>query len=138
MIALDTNILVRFLVDDDPLQADIATDLVSHSEGIFIAKTTLLELEWVLRHVYQIDKKTLAVGLTPLLGLPNATVESASQVAEALKDFSNGMDFADALHLASTHSGIVTYTFDKKFAKLVTSDRVVLATRKSSKPSQST
>jgi predicted nucleic acid-binding protein len=92
----------------------------------------------VLRHVYHINEKRLAVGLTQLLGLPNATVESASQVAEALKDFSNGMDFADALHLASTHSGIVTYTFDKKFAKLATADRVVLATRKSSKPSQST
>ncbi len=130
MIALDTNILVRFLVDDDRLQADIASDLVNHPEGIFIAKTTLLELEWVLRHVYEVDKKTLAAGLTSLLGLPNAMVESVSQVAEAMKGFSKGMDFADALHLASTHGAMLTYTFDKKFAKLVTPERVVLASRK--------
>ena len=130
MIALDTNILVRFLVDDDRQQADIASDLVSHPDGIFIAKTTLLELEWVLRHVYQIDKKTLVSGLNNLLGLPNATIESVAQVAAAMKDFSKGMDFADALHLASTQSGVKTYTFDKKFAKLATPERVVLATRK--------
>ena len=85
MIALDTNILVRFLVDDDHQQADIASDLVSHPDGIFIAKTTLLELEWVLRHVYQIDKKILVSGLNNLLGLPNATIESVAQVAAAMK-----------------------------------------------------
>jgi predicted nucleic-acid-binding protein len=130
MIALDTNILVRFLVDDDPVQADIANALVNHDEGIFISKTTLLELEWVLRHVYQIDKKTVATGMTSLLGLPNATVESVSQVAQAMRDFAKGMDFADALHLASTHGDVLTYTFDKKFAKLATPARVILATRK--------
>lgn len=130
MIALDTNILVRFLVDDDREQADIASDLVRHPGGIFIAKTTLLELEWVLRHVYQIDKKTLVSGLNGLLGLPNATVEGVAQVAAAMKDFSKGMDFADALHLASTHGDVKTYTFDKKFAKLASAERVLLATRK--------
>jgi predicted nucleic-acid-binding protein len=105
MIALDTNILLRFLVDDDPVQADVAYALVNHPEGIFIAKTTLL-------------------------GLPNATVESVSQVAKAMQDFAKGMDFADALHLASTHGDMLSYNFDKKFAKLATPERVVLATRK--------
>ena len=42
MIALDTNILVRFLVDDDPAQADIANELMNHPGGVFISKTTLL------------------------------------------------------------------------------------------------
>lgn len=130
MIALDTNILVRFLVDDDRVQADIANELFNHPKGIFIAKTTLLELEWVLRHVYEIDKKTLLFGLTSLLGLPNATIESVTQVAEAMKNFAKGMDFADALHLASTHAAVKTYTFDKKFATLGTSARVVLASSK--------
>ena len=130
MIALDTNILVRLLVNDDPMQAEIARDLIKHPDGIFIGKTVLLELEWVLRQVYQVDKKTLMAGLTRLLGLPNATIEGVAQVAQAMKDFSKGMDFADALHLASTHGEMLTYTFDKKFAKLATPERVVLATRK--------
>ena len=130
MIALDTNVLVRFLVDDDALQADIASNLINHPDGVFIAKTTLLELEWVLRHVYEIDKKKLAAGLSGLLGLPTVTVECVVQVAQAMGDFAKGMDFADALHLASNHEGVLTYTFDKKFARLATPGRVVLATRK--------
>ena len=130
MIALDTNILVRLLVNDNPVQAEIARDLIKHPDGIFIGKTVLLELEWVLRQVYQVDKKTLTAGLTRLLGLPNATIEGVAQVAQAMKDFSKGMDFADALHLAATHSEMLTYTFDKKFAKLATAQRVVLASRK--------
>jgi hypothetical protein len=71
MIALDTNTLVHFLVDDDPVQADIANVLVNHPNGIFIAKTTLLELEWVLHNAYQIDNTTLATGFPSLPGLPN-------------------------------------------------------------------
>ena len=130
MIGLDTKILVRLLVNDDLVQAQIARDLIKHPGGIFIGKTVLLELEWVLRQVYQVDKKTLMAGLTKLLGLPNVTIESVAQVAQAMKDFSKGMDFADALHLASTHGSILMYTFDKKFAKLATPERVILATRK--------
>ncbi len=130
MIALDTNILVRLLVNDDPVQAEIARDLMKHPDGIFISKTVLLELEWVLRQVYQVDKKTLVAGLTRLLGLPNATIEGVAQVARAMQDFSKGMDFADALHLASTRGEMVTYTFDKKFAKLATPQRAILANRK--------
>ena len=130
MIALGTNILVRLLVNDDPVQAEIARDLMKHPDGIFIGKTVLLELEWVLRQVYQVDKKTLTAGLTRLLGLPNATIEGVAQVAQAMRNFSGGMDFADALHLASTHSEMLSFTFDKKFAKLATLQRVVLASRK--------
>ncbi len=130
MIALDTNILVRLLVNDDPVQAVIARNLIKHPDGVFIGKTVLLELEWVLRQVYQVDKKTLMTGLTRLLGLPNATIEGVAQVAQAMKDFSKGMDFADALHLAATYGEMLTYTFDKKFAKLATAQRVVLASRK--------
>ena len=130
MIALDTNILVRLLVNDDPMQAQIARGLIKHPDGIFIGKTVLLELEWVLRQVYQVDKKTLTAGLTRLLGLPNATIEGVAQVAQAMKDFSKGMDFADALHLAATQSEMLTCTFDKKFAKLATPQRVVLTSRK--------
>jgi hypothetical protein len=47
-----------------------------------------------------------------------------------MEDFAKGMDFANALHLASTHGDMLTYTFDKKFGKLATPARVILATRK--------
>ena len=130
MIALDTNVLVRFLVDDDRPQADIANELVNHAGGVFIAKTVLLELEWVLRQVYEIDREIIRAGLQSLLGLPTITVESVGQVAQALRDYAKGMDFADALHLASNVGGALLFTFDKKFAKSATASRAVLASRK--------
>ena len=131
MIALDTNVLVRFLVDDDRRQADIANELINYSGGVFIARTVLLELEWVLRQVYQFDPKTIAAGLLSLLGLPTVTVESPGHVAQALRDYAKGMDFADALHLASNVGGGLLYTFDKRFAKSATASRAMLASRKS-------
>jgi predicted nucleic-acid-binding protein len=133
VIALDTNILVRFLVDDDPAQADIANELMNHPSGVFISKTTLLELEWVLRHAYKIEPRVVWAGLKTLLGIPLVTVESVSQVSQAMQDFERGMDFADALHLASADGNMKLYTFDQKLAKLGTPARVVLAGRRALK-----
>ena len=127
MIALDTNVLVRFLVDDEPKQADIASDLVNQPAGVFVSKTTLLELEWVLRQVYKIETKVVGAGLLSLFGMANVTVECADQVAQAMDDFAAGMDFADALHLASAPEGEKLHTFDQKFAKLGRRRGVALA-----------
>ncbi len=117
MIALDTNILLRFLVADDPQQAEIARKLVVNSDGIYISKTVLMELEWVLRSVYEHAPKPLHAGLTGLLGLANVTVECVDQVAQAMQDYQAGMDFSDALHAASSQAEAGLYTFDKKFVK---------------------
>ena len=127
MIALDTNVLVRFLVDDEPKQADIASGLVNHAAGVFVSKTTLLELEWVLRQVYKIESKVVGAGLLSLFGMATVTVECADQVAQAMNDFAAGMDFADALHLASAPEGVKLHTFDQKFAKLGRKRGVALA-----------
>lgn len=127
MIALDTNVLVRFLIDDEPRQADIANKLVNHPTGVFISKTVLLELEWVLRQVYKIEAKVLGAGLLRLFGMANVTVEGTDQVAQAMNDFAAGMDFADALHLASVPEGAKLQTFDQKFAKLGRKRGVTLA-----------
>jgi predicted nucleic-acid-binding protein len=59
VIAIDTNVLVRFLVDDDKTQAGIAEALIRANE-IFLSRTVLLETEWVLRSVYRIDASVLA------------------------------------------------------------------------------
>lgn len=117
MIAVDTNILVRFLVADDPQQADIARKIVENSDGIYISKTVLMELEWVLRGVYEHAPKPLYAGLVGLLGLANVTVECVDQVVQAMQDYQAGMDFADALHAASSQAEGSLCTFDKKFVK---------------------
>lgn len=115
MISLDTNVLVRFLVGDDPAQAVVAQQFMTHEKGVYIAKTTLMELEWVLRSAYGHEPGAIHAGLCALLGVSNVVVECASQVSQAMSDFAAGIDFADALHAASSQAENGLYTFDKKF-----------------------
>jgi predicted nucleic-acid-binding protein len=118
MIALDTNIVVRALVQDDDRQAQIAKSLLIDPDGVYIAKTVLLEVEWVLRAAYRLSPSNIHNCLVRLLGLPGVTAESPSQVVDALQHFAHGMDFADAMHLVSSKAIGQLYTFDKKFEKL--------------------
>jgi predicted nucleic-acid-binding protein len=54
MIALDTNVWVRYVTNDEPDQARRALAILAEAEEIFVAKTTLLELEWILRAAYEL------------------------------------------------------------------------------------
>lgn len=116
MIGLDTNLWVRYLTNDDPRQAALAVELIARCERIYIAKTVVLELEWVLRAVYQLDRDTVNRALLQVLGLPNTVVESPRQIARALETHRRGLDFADALHLTGFEYDAF-YTFDTDFAK---------------------
>ena len=117
MIALDTNILVRVLTRDDPAQADLAADLMK-SGDLFICKTVLLELEWVLRFAYSFDRPAIHGAIVRLLGLPELQVEDGDTVADALRGYEAGMDFADALHLFSCVPTVTEFaTFDQALAK---------------------
>ncbi len=113
MIAIDTNVLVRLLTGDDPGQTERAADLF-RCENILIAKTVLLETEWVLRYSYQLSPPVILAAFRKLLGLPQITLEDAAVVTEALARYEAGMDFADALHLASGHTAEAFATFDTR------------------------
>jgi predicted nucleic-acid-binding protein len=116
MIAVDTNVLVRFLVRDNPTQAARAAALVRANE-IWISKTVLLETEWVLRSLYGFSPKSLAGALRALAGLPTIFLEDEVAVAKALDWFKEGLDFADALHLVSAGNAKQFATFDQKLAR---------------------
>ena len=116
MIGVDTNLLVRILTDDDPIQARRAVKVLQ-SGDIYITKTVLLETEWVLRHAYEIEKATVKKGFLKLLGLPNVSVEDPDSVAQAISWYENNFDFADALHLASSEKCEKFATFDSAFIK---------------------
>ena len=118
MIALDTNVLVRCLTLDDASQVPAARALLAHEDGVFLAKTVLLELEWVLRAAYKLPRTTILAALGKLLGLPNLSAESPAQVSQALDGYSRGLDFADALHLAASPADEGMFTFDGRFAKV--------------------
>ena len=116
MIAVDTNLIIRILTNDDPLQAKRAAKIFE-SDAIFIPKTVFLESEWVLRYAYDIERQHIMIGFKKLIGLPNVIVEDAPAVHQALAWYESGLDFADALHLASSKSSERFATFDNKFSK---------------------
>ncbi|HEU0282436.1 MAG TPA: type II toxin-antitoxin system VapC family toxin, partial [Gallionella sp.] len=109
-------LVVRLLTNDDQTQARRAAALFA-SEQIFISKTVLLESEWVLRFSYELPPKVILQALRNIVGLPNVMVEQQREIAEALDGFEQGLDFADALHLASSRRAGRFATFDKKLIK---------------------
>jgi len=119
MISPDTNVLVRVITNDDKEQAALATEALSSNE-VFLAKTVILELEWVLRYSYGFDRASVNKALVSLMGLENAVVEDSEMVERAITANAEGMDFADALHLASSRIADELVTFDRRLA---TSDR---------------
>jgi predicted nucleic-acid-binding protein len=124
MIALDTNILARAIIDE--ADADAATleqqqaarALLSSGEALFLPVTVIEELEWVLRGVYDLPEADVLALLEDLLGIDTLVVDRAAAVARAVDGYRQGMDFSDALHLAQAgHCGHLA-TFDARFRKL--------------------
>ena len=116
MIGVDTNVLVRLLTGDDPDQAGRAANLFAR-ENIFIPKTVLLETEWVLRYSYELPPRVVLAAFRNVLGLPQVVVEDSGALVEALARYEDGMDFADALHLASARKADGFATFDTRLKK---------------------
>jgi predicted nucleic-acid-binding protein len=131
VIAVDTNVLVRVVTNDDPVQSPRAARLFVE-EDVFVSRTVLLEVAWVLRGAYDLPPATIHDAFERLMSVPSVTVEDAPSVARALAWFAGGMDFADALHLASSAASVTAlHTFDKALArrarKLGTTPAVELA-----------
>ncbi len=117
MLAIDTNVVVRYLVGDDPKQTAKARLLIEGTD-VFVTTTVLLETEWVLRSVYAFDANDVAAALTAFGGLERVTFEDPGASAKALNWVGQGVDFADALHLANSEGCEAFATFDAKFAKV--------------------
>ncbi|WP_424930754.1 PIN domain-containing protein [Amaricoccus tamworthensis] len=123
MIGLDTNILVRFLVQDDPKQADMANSLISRCstrQPGFIGREALVEMVWVLERAYGQSAAAIAATLFGFLESEELVLENAEDVAVAAEAYGSGVaDFADHMILAATQrSGCTTlYTFDRKAAR---------------------
>jgi predicted nucleic-acid-binding protein len=117
MLAVDTNVIVRYLTRDDAEQFARASALIG-SKDVFVCTTVLLETEWVLRRAYRFSRERVVAALTAFAGLPRVTLEDPTSAAEALDWTRHGMDFADALHLAKAQSCEAFISFDQHFATL--------------------
>jgi predicted nucleic-acid-binding protein len=116
MLAIDTNVVVRCLVDEDPEQCRRARSLVS-SRTVFLSTTVLLETEWVLRGVFALQQSDILAALRKFFSLPTIVLEDGQAAFRACAWAERGMDFADALHLASSANCEAFVSFDKGLAK---------------------
>jgi predicted nucleic-acid-binding protein len=129
VIAVDTNILVRYLVQDDPAQGRIATRFLERELSLdnqgFVTVVAVLELDWVLRTQYGFSPQIVADTILGLMSSPDLVFENSDAIKTAL-DFQHG-DLADnILHeTGAANACTKTVTFDKKFARL---ERVELLT----------
>lgn len=120
MRALDTNVLARFFIDDaDDAQAlkQRPAAVAALSERAFVSVTVLLEFEWVMRGFYGFPQGDISRVLRALGSIEHLTLEDRGAVMAALDAFDQGLDFADALHLARSSRASAFATFDQRLAK---------------------
>lgn len=120
MLAIDTNIIVRYLTGDHPRQSAAARALID-GKDVFVCITVLLETEWVLRSVYGFPADRITKAFIAFGGLPRVTFENPELAAKALGWMEAGMDFADALHLAAAGGCEAFLSFDQSFTKAANS-----------------
>jgi predicted nucleic-acid-binding protein len=116
VVAVDTNVLVRLLTGDEPAQSARARAIFER-ETVLLAKTVILESEWVLRRLYRFGSARIADAFAALIGLPDLVCEDTDAVVDAIQWMRGGMDFADALHLASSRPAGRFATFDDKLSR---------------------
>lgn len=124
MKALDTNVLVRFLVQDDQKQASIANQLLIDAEAtkqpLFVSQLVVLELLWVLKSVYEVSRSDILIALNELLSMSALEFQDQRVVRDFIIDAQhNSYDLPDALiaQVAYGRGCDTTLTFDKKAAK---------------------
>ena len=124
MIALDTNVLVRFLVQDDVDQAKIAEEIIDQLTDAapgFIGREVVVELVWVLERAYGYERTDIATALDGLLSARELLLEDADDIGPALERYRNeDFGFADLMIAAAARraGAVELVTFDRKAARL--------------------
>ena len=122
MIAVDTNVLARFYCDDpddaeSQRQRPRARRVMLESPAVFVPLTVILELEWVMRGFYELEREAFCESVEHLLGMPHVTVDRWEAVKDAVDLHRQGFDFADALHWASSAACSQFASFDQGFVR---------------------
>lgn len=121
MIGLDTNVLIRYIVQDDEKQAKLASDVIENQCSIqnpaFINEITLCEVIWVLKRAYHYDKSVILMILEQLLSTDEIYISSHTEAWQAYLDYQNGnADFSDYFiaQINKKFGCYFTFSFDKK------------------------
>jgi predicted nucleic-acid-binding protein len=124
VIAIDTNVLVRFLTQDDEAQAKAASNFMAGlnvSNPGFICREVMVELIWVLERAYGCSRAEVATAVEALLSASELEIEAADDVGTAVFQYRNGgFGFADLMIAAAARraDAIALVTFDRKAAKI--------------------
>jgi predicted nucleic-acid-binding protein len=122
MQAIDTNVLLRVLVDDPtaPEQNQLARDLLAEADSVWVSLVVLVETVWVLESAYRFDASAILSALEAVITHPGIDIEAYERIDRALSIYSDGhTDFADCLILAGALERRLTlHTFDRKLARL--------------------
>jgi len=125
MAALDTNVLLRFLLQDDAAQAAAARRLIRATaeagDTLYVPVSVALELEWVLRSRFKMNRAAVVQTFSALLETVELRFAAAGAVEWALNRYEEtGADFGDCMHtaLASLAGEAPMWTFDKSASKL--------------------
>ena len=115
MRSVDTNVIVRWLLRDDPVQAAAADSAMN--APIEITHTVFLELGWVLTTVGRMSREQFADAMVAILSIDDATIEKRKLLLWATDRFRGGADWGDVMHLAGTSAALTFATFDKSLPR---------------------
>lgn len=119
-VGLDTIVLARYYVESEVEdeatrnQRELSRKLLESGKQLCVAKTVLLEFEWVLRGYYKLGRKDVGNIVQHLLSLEHVQIEDREVVRCALSNYLAGLDFTDALHHASYANCSTLATFDDR------------------------
>lgn len=113
MIAVDTNIVIRLILADDPAQVTAIRELMDRST-LFVSLTVLLESGWVLESRYRMPRHTVAETLTNLVALEGMAVARPDLVRWALDRYRAGADWADMVHVVAAAKADGFATLDRR------------------------
>jgi len=118
--AIDTNILVRYIVADDEFQHKQAVSLIESGDPKLINPIVLVEFSWVLQSVYSLSREVIAETMKMIGSCGYFMYKRPGPVKLAIQHFVNGLDLTDALIVGTNKDdgALVTYTFDKKAARM--------------------
>ncbi len=116
MIAIDTNILLRLILEDDPEQSKAARDLLAANK-LFVPVTVSMEAEWVLRAAYRLARDQIANAIEFIISVENMEFEMSVALLWSVARYRDGADFADMVHIVASKEMSAFATFDKRLEK---------------------
>ena len=117
MIGIDTNILLRYLLKDDPALSPRALEIIAAND-CFVTRAALTEVVYTLESYYRSPRADICRALDAVLSLQRVSIEDRAVTEQALSWYKKGMDFGDAMIAASSHGTARVKTFDRDFARL--------------------